>query len=73
MTARNTNCPTARLLLSTDTLAMLLVAGAAATMAFDIWRRFWRRCRILGALAPEGLARGFLASWVCPTAGRRAI
>lgn len=43
-----------------DTLIVLLVSGAAATVAFDLWGQSIAPWLGLGNLAPSGLAQGLL-------------
>ena len=44
------------------TVVLVLLAGAAGTLAFDIWGRAIAPLLGLGNLAPVGLARGFLGA-----------
>ncbi|WP_226780632.1 hypothetical protein [Oceaniglobus trochenteri] len=54
-----------------DTLVAMLLAGAAATVAFDIWGQALAPMLGLGNLAPEGLARSLLGKLGLPN-GRPA-
>ena len=49
-----------------DTLVLILLSGAAASMAFDIWGKVVAPLLGLGGLAPVGLARGFLGALGLP-------
>jgi len=49
-----------------NTIAMVLIAGAAGTLAFDIWGKVIAPLMGLGGLAPVGLARGFLGALGLP-------
>lgn len=46
--------------ISTDMIVTLLVSGAAATVAFDLWGQSIAPWLGLGNLAPSGLAQGLL-------------
>ncbi len=49
-----------------DTLVIIALAGAAGTMAFDLWGKTIAPLLGLGGLAPVGLARGFLGALGLP-------
>ena len=49
-----------------DTLVIVMLAGAAGTMAFDLWGKTIAPLLGLGGLAPVGLARGFLGALGLP-------
>ena len=67
MTTETTN-PTASVLprINLDTLIIIALAGAAGTMAFDLWGKTIAPLLGLGGLAPVGLARGFLGALGLP-------
>ncbi|MEJ6394786.1 hypothetical protein V8J82_16100 [Gymnodinialimonas sp. 2305UL16-5] len=52
--------------ISFDTLVLLLLSGAAGTLAFDLWGKAIAPLLGLGGLAPVGLARGFLGALGLP-------
>lgn len=53
--------PTLDLRATVDTVITMLIAGAAATVAFDLWGQSIAPWLGLGNLAPAGLAQGFLS------------
>ncbi|WP_224815144.1 hypothetical protein [Hasllibacter sp. MH4015] len=55
--------------LSVNTVLMVLIAGAAGTLAFDLWGKAIAPLLGLGGLAPVGLARGFLGALGLPNSG----
>lgn len=57
--ATHTSSP-AELRLSLDTVLSILIAGAVATLAFDLWGQSIAPWLGLGNLAPAGLAQGLL-------------
>jgi hypothetical protein len=52
---------------SRDTLVILLLSGAAGTLAFDLWGKAIAPMLGLSGLAPVGLARGFLGALGLPS------
>lgn len=54
--------------ISVDTAVLILLAGAAGTMAFDIFGRALSPLMGYASLAPVGLARGFLGTLGLPNA-----
>ncbi len=52
--------------ISLDTIALIFFAGAAGTLAFDLWGKAIAPLLGLGSLAPVGLARGFLGALGLP-------
>ncbi|MEJ6388356.1 hypothetical protein [Gymnodinialimonas ulvae] len=52
--------------ISADTIVLILLSGAAASMSFDIWGKVVAPLLGFGGLAPVGLARGFLGALGLP-------
>lgn len=52
--------------ISADTLALMLLSGAAGTVAFDIWGQVIAPLLGIGNLAPVGLARSLLGTLGLP-------
>lgn len=49
-----------------DTVVLILLSGAAGTLAFDLWGKAIAPLLGFGGLAPVGLARGFLGTLGLP-------
>ncbi|WP_430449015.1 hypothetical protein [Rhodophyticola sp.] len=61
-TASSASLPTINL----HTLALILISGAAGTLAFDLWGKAISPMLGFAQLAPVGLARGFLGALGLP-------
>lgn len=62
----STRAPIALPALSLATIGLMILSGSVATVAFDIWGQSIARWLGIGALAPEGLARGLLGTLGLP-------
>ena len=68
MTTLTTDTPHALPVLSTETLVLILLSGAAGTLAFDIFGQALSPMLGFASLAPTGLARSLLGSFGLPNA-----